>query len=75
MIKGYFRFGSSGAPYIFYDKTTDTFKANAIQSEACPLQLAINNSREGNFQFVNALASPLNIIESKLRSLIDMDSV
>ncbi len=70
LIKGYFRFGSSGAPYVFYDENSGTFKANAIQSEACPLQLSINNSREGNFQFVNALASPLNIVEKRIRSLI-----
>jgi hypothetical protein len=68
LIKGYFRFGSSGAPYVFYDKDAGKFKVNAIQSEACPIQLSINNKREGNFQYVNAIASPLSIIEARLRT-------
>ena len=64
LIKGYFRFGSSGAPYIKFDKTTRIFKVNAIQSEACPIQLTINNNRETNFQWVKAIATPLsNVIE------------
>lgn len=66
LIQGYFRFGSSGAPYVYYDKNTDQFKVNAIQSEASPIQLSINNNREGNFQYVNAIASPLSIIEKRL---------
>jgi len=66
LIKGYFRFGSSGAPYVYFDSETDQFKVNAVQSEACPIQLSINNNREGNFQYVNAIASPLKNIESKL---------
>lgn len=68
LIKGYFRFGSSGAPYVFFDKETNQFKVNAIQSEASPIQLSINNNREGNFQYVNAIASPLNIIEEQLKA-------
>ncbi len=67
LIKGYFRFGSSGAPYVFYDNENKKFKVNAVQSEACPIQLSINNSREGNFQYINALASPLNIIKDRLK--------
>jgi hypothetical protein len=66
LIKGYFRFGSSGAPYVVYDSKTNTFKVNAIQSEACPIQLSINNQREGNFQYVNAIASPLQAIQERL---------
>ncbi len=66
LIKGYFRFGSSGAPYVFYDEQTKRFKVNAIQSEACPIQLSIENKRDGNFQYVNALASPLYIIKEQL---------
>jgi len=66
LIKGYFRFGSSGAPYVVYDETERIFKVNAIQSEASPIQLSIKNNREGNFQYVNAIASPLKNIESKL---------
>lgn len=66
LIKGYFRFGSSGAPYVLYDANTDCFKVNAIQSEACPIQLSINNQRDGNFQYVNAIASPLQIIQERL---------
>jgi hypothetical protein len=64
LIKGYFRFGSSGAPYIKFDSQTNTFKVNAIQSEACPIQLTINNNRNGNFQWINAIATPLaNVID------------
>jgi hypothetical protein len=68
LIKGYFRFGSSGAPYVYFDSETDQFKVNAVQSEACPIQLSINNNREGNFQYINAIASPLNIIEERLQA-------
>lgn len=64
LIKGYFRFGSSGAPYIKFDAQTNTFKVNAIQSEACPIQLTIHNDRNGNFQWINALATPIaNVID------------
>jgi len=66
LIKGYFRFGSSGAPYVYYDSKNRKFKVNAVQSEACPIQLSINNNREGNFQYVNALASPLNIVKERI---------
>jgi hypothetical protein len=66
LIKGYFRFGSSGAPYVFYDAKQQCFKVNAIQSEACPIQLSIDNKRDGNFQYVNAIASPLQIIQKRL---------
>jgi hypothetical protein len=70
LIKGYFRFGSSGAPYVFYDKKTNQYKVNAIQSEASPIQLSINNSQEGNFQYINAIASPLNIIRDEAFPLV-----
>jgi len=70
LIKGYFRFGSSGAPYLLYDSATDSFRVNAVQSEASPIQLSINNNREGNFQYVNAIASPLHLIENELKELI-----
>jgi len=66
LIKGYFRFGSSGAPYVVYEEKTHTFKANAVQSEACPIQLSINNLRDGNFQYVNAIATPLQVIQERL---------
>ncbi len=66
LIKGYFRFGSSGAPYVYYDKEHEMFTVNAVQSEACPIQLSINNNKEGNYQYVNALASPLSIIKERL---------
>lgn len=66
LIKGYFRFGSSGAPYVVYDSKRNIFKVNAIQSEACPIQLSINNQRDGNFQYINAIASPLQIIQERL---------
>jgi hypothetical protein len=70
LIRGYFRFGSSGAPYVYYNKDEKQFKACAIQSEASPIQLSINNNREGNFQYVNAIASPLNNIKNEIRNLI-----
>lgn len=66
LIKGYFRFGSSGAPYVYYDLESNSFKVNAIQSEACPIQLSIDNKRDGNFQYINAIASPLQSIKEKL---------
>ncbi len=68
LIKGYFRFGSSGAPYLFYDTEDKRFKVNAIQSEACPIQLSINNNRTGNFQYINAIASPLINIKDKIKN-------
>lgn len=66
LIKGYFRFGSSGAPYLFYDSASGNFVINAIQSEASGLQLSIKNDREGNFQYVNAIASPLYVVKESL---------
>lgn len=66
LIKGYFRFGSSGAPYLIYDQLLNEFRVNAIQSEASPIQLSINNNRNGNFQYINAIATPLKSIKSKL---------
>ena len=66
LIRGYFRFGSSGAPYVYYNEAEGQFKVNAIQSEASPIQLSINNNREGNYQYVNAIASPLKNIQSEL---------
>ncbi len=75
LIQGYFRFGSSGAPYVYYDENSDQFKVNAIQSEASPIQLSINNNREGNFQYINAIASPLSIIEKKLSAHLNAAKV
>jgi hypothetical protein len=66
LIKGYFRFGSSGAPYLFYDAASGGYVVNAIQSEASGIQLSIKNDREGNFQYINAIASPLSIIKDRL---------
>ncbi|MFM7176627.1 MAG: hypothetical protein ACKO0X_04300 [Bacteroidota bacterium] len=70
LIRGYFRFGSSGAPYLIFDAEEGKFKANAVQSEASPVQLSINHSREGNFQYVNAIASPLLLIEKDLKGIM-----
>jgi hypothetical protein len=70
LIKGYFRFGSSGAPYVFYDAKSDCFKVNAIQSEAGTIQLSINNNKEGNFQYINAIAAPLKNIMDRLPNLL-----
>jgi hypothetical protein len=70
LIKGYFRFGSSGAPYIKFDPASQSFRVNAIQSEACPVQLEIGGSRAGNFQFVNAIATPLANVTDRIRAAI-----
>jgi hypothetical protein len=71
LIKGYFRFGSSGAPYIKFDQASQTFKVNAIQSEACPIQLEIKSSRVGNHQFINAIAAPIANVIEKLTGHLD----
>ena len=68
LIRGYFRFGSSGAPYIYYNDNERQFKVNAVQSEASPIQLSINNNKEGNYQYVNAIASPLKNIQDELET-------
>jgi hypothetical protein len=70
LIKGYFRFGSSGAPYLHLDPITGKYVVNAIQSEASGIQLSIKNDREGNFQYINAIASPLYIIKERLETHI-----
>lgn len=67
LIKGYFRFGSSGAPYLIYDTEHDIFKVNAVQSQASFIQLSINGKMDGNLQYVNGIATPLSIIEQKLK--------
>jgi hypothetical protein len=72
LIKGYFRFGSSGAPYVIYDNESESFKANAIQSEASGIQLDINNNREGNFQYINAIASPLLNVKTSIEQALNM---
>jgi len=72
LIKGYFRFGSSGAPYLKFDNQTNTFKVNAIQSEACPIQLTIKNDRAGNFQYVNAIASPISNVFDRINRLMNV---
>ncbi|NCX95030.1 MAG: hypothetical protein EBX41_01225 [Chitinophagia bacterium] len=69
-ISGYFRFGTSGAPYIYYNTASHTFKANAIQSEASGIQFSIKNDRDGNFQFINAIATPLQNIKDELLKVI-----
>ena len=70
LIKGYFRFGSSGAPYILYDEVKGRFVVNAIQSEASGIQLSIKNDKEGNFQYINAIASPLYVIKDELAAFL-----
>ena len=74
LVKGYFRFGSSGAPYLVYDPIRGRYVANAIQSEASGIQLSIKNDREGNFQYIDAIASQLYLIREKLRALDITDS-
>ncbi len=70
LVKGYFRFGSSGAPYFLYDNDKQKFVVNAVQSEASGIQLSIGNSMDGNFQYVNAIVSPLSIIRNELQQII-----
>lgn len=72
LIKGYFRFGSSGAPYFKYDNRSKTLKINAIQSEASPIQLSINNNRNGNFQYINAIASPVYNVEKNIKRIMNI---
>ena len=72
LIKGYFRFGSSGAPYLFYDEAQEKYLVNAIQSEASGVQLSIKNDREGNFQYVNAIAAPLYIVRNELEGYLNL---
>lgn len=67
LIKGYFRFGSSGAPYLIYDREQEVFKVNSVQSQASFIQLSINNKMDGNLQYVNGIATPLSIVETKLK--------
>ena len=70
LLKGYFRFGSSGAPYFIFDEDEQIFKVNALQSEASPIQLSIKNDRTGNFQYVNAIASPICLAEKRIKELL-----
>lgn len=69
LLKGYFRFGSSGAPYFSYNHDNQSFEINALQSEASPIQLSIKNDMKGNFQYTNAIASPLSLIKERLEEL------
>jgi len=70
LVKGFFRFGSSGSPYLIYDQANEVFKANAIQSQASFIQMAIKNSMDGNRQFINGIASPISIVEEKVKERI-----
>ncbi len=70
LVKGYFRFGSSGAPYLVYNSALGKYVVNAIQSEASGIQFSIKNDKEGNTQYVNAIASPLCIIKDELKQLL-----
>jgi hypothetical protein len=70
ITKNYFRFGSSGAPYVVYNKKNDELCFNAVQSEAAPIQMTILNTRDGNLQYTHAIATPLNNIEEYLMTII-----
>ncbi|MDD4645083.1 MAG: hypothetical protein PHY99_03760 [Bacteroidales bacterium] len=48
------------------DLSSPLFRIMAIQSEACPIQLEIKGSRTGNYQFVNAIATPLANVMDRL---------
>ena len=69
LVKGYFRFGSSGAPYVFFDQARGRYVVNAVQSEASGIHMSIRNDKEGNFQYTNAIVSPLYIIRHELAAL------
>jgi hypothetical protein len=75
LMMGYFRFGSSGAPYITYNQETKAASIFGIQSEACPVQLSIRSKRDGNFQYTKAIVSPLNNITDILNQLNEVESV
>lgn len=66
LIKGFFRFGSSGAPYLLYDRENEKFKVNGVQSQASFIQLLINNNMNGNLQYVNGIATPMALVEEKI---------
>jgi hypothetical protein len=66
LIKGFFRFGSSGAPYLLYDRENEKFKVNGVQSQASFIQLLINNNMNGNLQYVNGIATPMSLVEEKI---------
>ena len=70
ITKNYFRFGSSGAPYVAYNKENDKLYFNAVQSEAAPIQMTILNTRDGNLQYTHAIATPLNNIEEYLKTIM-----
>jgi hypothetical protein len=70
MMKGYFRFGSSGAPYLVYNNEQEVFKVNAVQSQASFIQLAINNNRDGNLQYVNGIATPMHAVEQIIKDML-----
>ncbi|NEW79337.1 MAG: hypothetical protein GZ086_07915 [Gelidibacter sp.] len=70
ITKNYFRFGSSGAPYIIYNKENDELYFNAVQSEAAPIQMTILNNRDGNLQYTHAIATPLNNVEEYLMTIM-----
>lgn len=71
LIKGFFRFGSSGAPYLIYDRENEIFKVNGVQSQASFIQLLINNSMNGNLQYVNGIATPMSLVETKINQRIN----
>ena len=57
-----------------FDEDANAFKVNAIQSEASPIQLRINNDMNGNFQYVNAIASPISLIRTELEGLVHTET-
>lgn len=71
VMKGYFRFGSSGAPYIVHNPDDNSLKINAVQSEACPQQLLINGKQKGNSQYTNGIATPIGNIETDINNIIN----
>jgi hypothetical protein len=70
LIKGFFRFGSSGAPYFRWNADEARFEVVAIQSAAAPIQLTVGGSMQDNFQWVSGIATPLAPIKSELDALV-----
>ena len=72
LIKGYFRFGSSGAPYI---RGMNRAASLSTRSKAKPVPSSCRSAtHEKNFQYVNAIASPLSGIEEQLRNHLNVSA-
>ena len=66
ILNGYFRFGSSGAPYFCLDPKTNQMALTAIHSEAASIQLSIHGDKGKNAQYTRAIATPLLHIKQEI---------